>query len=235
MQSAKAAAIEISKSTDRLDLLFLNAGVSITAPELTKEGYEWQFGVNYLAHASFTQHLMPLLLKTAHFSPQSDVRIITVASEAAKLFAPKTGFVLDEVKTDMSSYSGMTRYGQSKLANILFTKKLAQLYPSVTSVSIHPGLVRTENEGKGNGAGWWFKPVWKALLLFTGISVQEGAKTQLWAATAEGVESGRFYMPVGKEDAGGAFGRDQGKIDELWSWTEKELAVHGGTGWPMVE
>ncbi|KAK4495078.1 hypothetical protein PRZ48_013405 [Zasmidium cellare] len=125
LESAKAAANEIIKATPRLDLLYLNAGVSAVAPGLTKEGYEWQFGVNHLAHAMFVQLLMPLLQDTASTNPESDVRIITVASEAAKMMAPKEGIIFSQLKTEMASQSGMARYSQSKLANILFAKKLA--------------------------------------------------------------------------------------------------------------
>lgn len=229
LQSAKSAAATITESTDRLDILFLHAGVSVTAPALTKDGYEWQFGVNYVAHAYFAQRLMPLLLQTAKAG--GDVRIVHTASEAAKAFAPKGGLVLSDSKTDMAGYSGTERYGQSKLANILFAKKLAQLYPSLTSTALHPGLVRSENYSKGDGAGW-FKPLWRIMLLLTGVSVEEGAKGQLWAATAPNVRSGQFYMPGAKEDDGGKYGNDQSKIDELWLWTEKEIAAHGGGDWP---
>ncbi|KAK5124958.1 hypothetical protein LTR85_001148 [Meristemomyces frigidus] len=229
-ESVKSGAAEILRSTDRTDLLFLNAGVSGTAPALTEEGYEWQFGVNHLAHALFAQLLMPLLLKTAS-KPEGDVRIATVASTAAKLFAPKTGFLADDVKTDMSSYGAMTRYGQSKLANILFAKKLAQLYPSVTSVSVHPGLVKTENYSKGDGVGL-FKYVWSAMLTLTGLAAEEGAKAQLWAATAKGVKSGKFYVPVGKVEDSIKLVGDQKLVDEVWDWTNKELLAHGAPGWP---
>jgi NAD(P)-dependent dehydrogenase (short-subunit alcohol dehydrogenase family) len=232
LESTRSAAAEILASTDRLDLLFLNAGVSGLAPALTEEGYEWQFGVNYVSHALFAQLLLPLLLETAA-QPNSDVRIITVASEAAKVFPPKAGILLDQVKTDLSSISGMARYGQSKLANLLLSNKLAQVYPSITSIAVHPGMVNTENFSKADGAGW-FTYFWQLLLVTTGVTTEEGAKTQLWAATSKDAKTGKFYFPIGKEDDGGKYGKDQKKADELWSWTTKELAAQGGSGWPKV-
>ncbi|KAI7542634.1 hypothetical protein KC331_g7861 [Hortaea werneckii] len=231
LASAKSAAAQILRSTDRIDLLFLNAGVAGTAPALTQDGYEWQFGVNHLAHALFVQILMPLLVQTAQTSdPDFDVRIITVASEAAKVFAPKQGLLLDEVRGDMARWGGMARYGHSKLANVLFARKLAEMYPCIRSIAVHPGLVRTENQSKADGAGW-FMYLWKPLLAFTGLTVEEGAKTQLWAATASEAQSGKFYFPVGKENDGGRHGNDLKMSDDLWRWTDKELAVNGGTGW----
>lgn len=56
-------------------------------------------------------------------------------------------------------------------------------------------------------------------------------KTQLWAATASEGQLGKFYFPVGKEDDGGQHGNDLKMSDDLWRWTEKELALNEGTGW----
>lgn len=233
LESAKAAAKTILSRTERLDLLFLNAGVSGTSPELTKDGYEWQFGVNYLAHVLFAQMLMPIMLRTSRVE-KSDVRVISVASEAAKMFAPSEGLVLKDVRTDMRSYGGMTRYGHSKLANILFAKRLAQLYPSIKSIALHPGLVKSENQSKATDAGW-FGYLWKPLLIFTGVTVEEGTKNQLWAATSKDAQSGKFYLPIGKEDEGGKYGSDHNAMHELWNWTERELATHGSPGWPAPD
>ncbi|KAI7229722.1 hypothetical protein KC330_g7301 [Hortaea werneckii] len=180
LASAKSAAASILRSTDRIDLLILNAGMA--------------------------------------------------ASEAANVLAPKQGLVLDEVRGDMARWGGMARYGYSKLANVLFAKKLAQMYPCIRSIAVHPGLVRTENQSKADGAGW-FMYLWKPLLAFTGLTVEEGAKTQLWAATASEAQSGKFYFPVGKEDDGGQHGKDVKMSDDLWRWTEKELALNGGIEW----
>ncbi|KAI7156613.1 hypothetical protein KC349_g6173 [Hortaea werneckii] len=189
LASAKSAAASILSSTDRIDLLFLNAGVAGTAPALTQDGYEWQFGVNHLAHAQFVQVLMPLLVQTAQTSNQDpDVRIITVASEAAKVFVPKQGLVLDEMRGDMARWGDMARYGHSKLANVLFAKKLAQMYPCIRSMAVHPGLVRTENQSKADGAGK-IMYVWKSLLAFTGSTLGEGARTRPWAATVSEAQS----------------------------------------------
>lgn len=174
---------------------------------------------------------MPPLVQTARGGDRdSDVPIITVASEAAKAFAPKQGLVLDEVRGDMAGWGGMARYGHSKLANVLFARKLAQMYPCIRSIAVHPGLVKTENHSEANGAGW-FMYLWKPLLTFTGFTVEEGARTQLWAATASEAQSGKFYFPIGKEDDGGKHGNDLKMSDNLWRWTAKELAANGGTGW----
>lgn len=176
---------------------------------------------------------MPLLLKTASTSPSKTVRIINVSSTAHSS-APSKGLVLSDVKSDMSSYHTMTRYGHSKLANILFSRKLAELYPSITTVSLHPGFVNTEiNSAKGGGAKFLSMFV-KRIVPWFGLSVEEGAKTQLWCGVAPAAEvvSGRYYEPVGVVKAGSKWARDEGLKEELWEWTERELGVNGGVGWP---
>lgn len=105
-----------------------------------------------MGHALLTQLLLPKMLETARRERDADVRIIVTSSVGAMRFAPKTGLALDQMKTDGGSLGTMTRYGNSKLSNILFAKKLTQLYPSITSTSYHPGLVATEIWGKSDGA-----------------------------------------------------------------------------------
>lgn len=206
----------------------------MTPASVTAEGYESQFGINHVGHALFTQLLMPLLLKTASTSAPNSVRIVNVSS-SLHASAPGKGLVLADAKTDMESYHSATRYAHSKLANILFSRKLAELYPSVTSVSLHPGFVNTEiNSAKAGGAKWWSMLI-KAIVPWVGLSVENGAKTQLWCGTAKEVESAKYYEPVGVAKPGSKKAQDDKLKDELWEWTEKELKSHGGVGWPEAK
>lgn len=234
LESTKLAAQTILSQTSRLDILFNNAGIAMTAPSLTADGYETQFGVNYLGHTMFTQFLLPLMLKTAATAPPKSVRIVNVSSQA-HVRTVANGLALEEAKTDMSSVHTATRYGHSKLANILFSHKLAQLYPSITSVSLHPGFVATEiNTGKGGGS-YWLSLFIRNVVGWAGLSVEDGTKNQLWAGVAPEVESGKYYDPIGAVKAGSKWVQDETKRDELWQWTEKELKAHGGPGWPEAE
>lgn len=194
-------------------------------PGLTKDGYEIQFGTNHVGHALLTKLLLPALERTAD-EPDSDVRIINVSSAGEK-FAPRGGLVLDDVKTPMESYLTFTRYGQSKLANILFTKELAKRYPAIKSIAIHPGSVNTElKRGIKQSLPWISYPLDFLAGLFIN-DAKTGALNQLWAATSKEAKTGTYYFPVGKENIGSAYSRDEKLAENLWTWTEEELKTQG--------
>ena len=187
-----------------------------------------------MGHALLTQLLLPKMLQTARSSPEADVRIIATSSVGALRFAPKSGLALDQMKTTGEKFASITRYGHSKLANVLFAKKLAQLYPSITSTSYHPGTVKSEIWGKSDGYRL-LMTLMSPILSLTRVSTHEGAKTGLWAATASrgksGVESGKFYFPIGVEKDDKNM-KDTKLRDEFWQWTTDKLSKHGGPGWP---
>jgi NAD(P)-dependent dehydrogenase (short-subunit alcohol dehydrogenase family) len=221
--SVKAAASTLLAENTRLDILMANAGIMAVPPSLTKDGFEIQFGTNHLGHALFTKLLMPLLLKTAE-TPGSDVRIINVSS-GAHMTAPKGGFLPEAVTTAMEKYHTYTRYGQSKMANIYFSRALAAKYPSITSVAIHPGRVATPLlDGYFGTASRGMKLFQKTYDTFFMIPVEKGAINQLWAAVGnkENVKSGAYYVPVGKE-GGNAASKVAAKVEELWDWQEEQF------------
>lgn len=194
-------------------------------PGVTKEGYEIQFGTNHVGHALLTKLLLPTLLRTAE-SPGSDVRIVNLSSEGHNL-APTGGILFDKTKLD--AQSTWARYGQSKLANILFAHSLAKEYPSITSVALHPGLIKTDLYGPNKESNVIVR---YGLGLFGPLfmrDIPQGAKNQLWAATAEKqrLENGAYYKPVGKSSGGSAYARDANLAERLWDWTENELSEHG--------
>lgn len=198
-------------------------------PALTKEGYEIQFGTNHVGHALFTKLLLPTLEKTAA-QPGADVRIVDLTSGGHRL-APAPGFDPDFVRTDMASYSTWRRYGVSKLANILFTVELAKRYPAIKCAAVHPGGVATNLSDTFFGsAPWYLKTplgVLKPLVPYLTSSPEQGALTQLWAATGKDVESGKYYEPVAVQKPGSTYAQDEKLAEKLWDWTEAELAKHG--------
>lgn len=207
----------------RLDLLICNAGVMALPPGLTKDGYEVQFGTNHVGHALLVKLLLPTLVSTAEL-PGADVRVVSVSS-MAHLWCPGAGIAFEELRTEMRGSMTWARYGQSKLANILYAAQLAKRFPKVLTVSVHPGTVDTELYtpfmGRSRVLGW-LNALTKPFYL---VSVETGAQNQLWAATAgrAEVQAGEYYDPVGKLGNRSKFSRDEKLAERLWEWTEKEL------------
>lgn len=208
---------------DRLDLLVCNAGIMAMPEGLTKDGYEMQFGTNHVGHALLVKLLLPVLERTAE-KPGADVRVVTVSSVGHHL-APEEGIEFAALKGEMGHMSTWNRYAQSKLANRLFASQLAERHPAIMSVSVHPGVVTTNlydafvgDVGLKKAAYWGFKQL-------VSVSVEEGSKNQLWAATSprEGLVAGEYYVPVGILGKGSRQGVDKELGKRLWEWTEKEL------------
>lgn len=200
-----------------------------TPPDTTAEGYELQFGTNHIGHALLTKLLLPTLLKTAE-KPDADVRIVNLSSEGHNLAPSPGGIILDQA--ELLKQSPWRRYGQSKLANILFTRELARRYPSITSVAVHPGVIITGLYQPARDSGMLMRVGVAAFGLLSWPflpDVRGGTLNQLWAAVAprERVSSGAYYTPVGKRSEGSGFARDEGLAGRLWEWTEGELKKHG--------
>lgn len=223
-ESVKAAARTFINASDRLDILILNAGCLATPPELTKDGYEMQFGTNHMGHALFTKLLTPILDKTVA-EPNSDVRVVVVSS-ARVASPPEGGIQFDTLKTTQADIDGMVRYGQSKLANTLYARELARVHPNWTVISLHPGVANT-NISHHMMDGKWYGKVMTILAAIFLTSIEETTLNQLWAATApkEQIKTGEMYWPVGDLTGGkrGPYVKDDAMAKKLWDWTEKEL------------
>lgn len=190
----------------------------------TVEGYEAQFGTNHIGHALLTKLLLPTLIKTAEL-PVS-IRIINVSSIAQSM-APPGGITFNTDK--LCKLNNLRQYGQSKLANVLFTKGLAKRYPQITSVAVHPGLVLTDLYVAADKSNFVVKMAMNYIAPLFFQLPMEGAYNQLWAATApkHQVANGRYYLPVGKLTGGSSYARDEELVDDLWDWTEEQFEKHG--------
>ncbi len=223
LESVKKAADTFNASSDRLDILMNNAGVMALPASTTNDGYEIQFGTNHIGHALLTKLLVPTLERTVQ--EKGDARIVNVSS-AGHQMAPKGGLVLKDATSDMATYNTWVRYGQSKLANVLFTRELARRYPTIKSTALHPGGIDT-----GLYLGFQAAHPWLAMMLRPAIpflkTPQQGALTQLFAATSPQAKSGQYYVPTAIANAGSGYSRDPKLATELWEWTESELAKHG--------
>jgi len=114
---------------------------------LSKDGYEVQFATNHLGHATLIKQLLPIMLTTAE-QPEADVRTIFLSSVGWR-FRPNGGIQFLGLNTmqDFGILGSWRRYGQSKLTNIVYTTELAHRYPNITTVSVHPGVVKPDLVG----------------------------------------------------------------------------------------
>lgn len=226
-ESVKGCAEAFKSRSTRLDILINNAGIMAAPMGKTKEGYEIQFGTNHMGHFLLTKLLLPTLLRTAE-QPNADVRVITVSSEANKM-APRGGFITDPGV--LESYDTWRRYGNSKLCNILFASELARRQPSITSVSLHPGVIMTDLYASFGQSimGKVFVMAMNSVGKFILPDVHQGAFTQLWAATMpkDKIVNGSYYKPVGITGYQTADSKNTDSARDLWDWSEKQLKENG--------
>ncbi|WAC91019.1 SDR family NAD(P)-dependent oxidoreductase [Mycobacterium sp. Aquia_213] len=186
LEAIRGAAEQLRSDYDRIDLLINNAGVMWTPKSTTKDGFELQFGTNHLGHFAFTGLLLDRLL------PVPGSRIVTVSSIGHRI---RADIHFDDLQWE-HSYNRVGAYGQSKLANLLFTYELQRrLAPRGTTIAAaaHPGGSRTELTRNLPPLLTRLTPLIEPL--FQGADM--GALPTLRAATDPGVLGGQYYGPDG--------------------------------------
>lgn len=188
LESVRAAAAALKTALPRIDLLLNNAGVMWTPKEVTRDGFELQFGTNHLGHFAFTGLVLGQLLTV----PGS--RVVTVASLAHRMMAD---IHFDDLQWD-HRYSRIGAYGQSKLANLLFAYELqrrltADSEPTI-SVAAHPGGSYTE---LARNVPTLLHPAYRIVgpLIFQNAAM--GALPTLRAATDPAASGAEYYGPDG--------------------------------------
>lgn len=183
LTSIETAAADVAGRVASLDLLVNNAGVMAISQGTTADGFEMQLGTNHLGHFALTGRLLPLLLK----APAA--RVITVSSGAHKI-----GRMDFEDLMGTGGYHRWRAYGQSKLANLLFTAELdRRAGGQLLAAAAHPGYAATELQ---MGLG---QPVVEALMKIgnkvIAQSDAQGAWPSLYAATAPDVKGDGYFGP----------------------------------------
>ncbi len=188
LDSVSAAAEALRTAYPRIDLLVNNAGVMWTPKETTKDGFELQFGTNHLGHFALTGLLLEHLLAV----PGS--RVVVVSSLAHKLLAD---IHFDDLQWE-HRYSRIAAYGQSKLANLLFTyelqRRLAGRDEPTIAVAAHPGGSYTE---LARNVPTILHPAYRIVGPLVFQSAAMGALPTLRAATDPDVHGGQYYGPDG--------------------------------------
>ena len=203
--------------------------------DTTKEGLEYHIGVNHIGHFKLTSLLMGALQK-----PEAS-RVVAVSSAAEEGAFEPEGMKFELWEEKGPSYEDGAAYGQSKLANLLFAKELAERMKGtgVTAYSCHPGIIKTDlsrymeiqfdKESEGNTVAQVFNVLLMGFFNLVQFESPGGALTQLHLATAPPatLTNGGYYVPVGIHTAPKhSKGNDAALQKKLWTETEAVIQRH---------
>jgi len=198
-----------------INVLLNNAGVMATPYGKTKQGFELQFGTNHLGHFLLTNLLLPNLIAAG------PSRVVNVSSSAHGLHGMNWSDINWEKK-----YKKWGAYGQSKTANILFSKELSHRYAKdgVFSNAIHPGVISNTNLNNNvHGPGAFLLAMFSKM---TGKDIPAGASTQVYVAVApelEGVHS--KYFEDCHEKTPSKHANNAEDASKLWEYSERAVGL----------
>jgi NAD(P)-dependent dehydrogenase (short-subunit alcohol dehydrogenase family) len=222
LDSIAVFAARLRDSLGSLDVLINNAGV-MTPPtrQVTSDGFELQFGTNYLGHFALTARLLPLLRKSGR------PRVVSLSSVAAR----RGSMNFDDLQSQRS-YEPMVAYSQSKLACLMFAFELQRRSDAagwgIQSIAAHPGISRTDLLPNGAGA-WSAMGLVRRFLWFLFQPAAQGALPTLFAATSPQARGGVYYGPDKLSETRGypgiakapAQALDSGDAARLWIESER--------------
>ncbi|HEX5440560.1 MAG TPA: SDR family oxidoreductase [Ktedonobacterales bacterium] len=194
-----------------LHVLVNDAGVMLWRRETAANGLEMTFAVNHLAPFLLTNLLLDTLRASA------PARVVTVASVA------HNGAVIsfDDLQHKQGRYQWLKVYGQTKLANIMFTYALARRLSGsgVTANALHPGIVATRIYRSGNGL---FNSMTKAVMPIFALSPEKGAETLIYLASSPEVAtvSGQYFYKC-KPMRSSQASYDEAAQERLWRVSEQ--------------
>ena len=199
-----AAALVIASCPEGLDILCNNAGMMVNPSEPSEDGVNLEIQTNHLSHFLLTAELWPLLEKAA--DERGEARVVNHSSIARTFaFHLNGGFSGKYLKADLSklggnsSFSRLSRYSQSKLANTLFTHALATKQTKVKALSAHPGISATSLVSNTAQSGFGDARLLEKLLTSPDIEMQsteDGTLGILSAACLPSVESDTIWGPA---------------------------------------
>ena len=212
LRSVRACAEEVLRKAPRLDFLVNNAGVMIPPPAKTEDGFELQFGVNFVGHYALTGHLFELLAATP------GARVVTLSSLAHR----GAGIDFDNFRGE-KGYVKWREYGQSKLADLVFAlefdRRLRNGGYDIKSLAAHPGYSKTELQVHMDE---------DTLASLDMMSARGGAQPTLAACLRRDAEGGQYWGPDGPKEQKGepALAKidnavhDEDRNARLWDWAK---------------
>ncbi|MCB1689072.1 MAG: SDR family oxidoreductase [Halioglobus sp.] len=211
LDSVRTAGEQLLAQGKPLDVLLNNAGAINMSRRETVDGFEETLAVNHFAPFLLTGLLLPLLQQAA-----PGARIVNVASDA-HTFVKGMGF--DDMQAT-KNYKTFREYGRSKLANILFTRRLARQLQGqgITVNCLHPGAVATSLGTNNNGI---FGKIVPRLLKPFFRTPMQGAETSIYLCSSDEVAgvTGEYFVDC-KPRKPKSWGRDDAAADKLWRYTE---------------
>ncbi|MBC7376918.1 MAG: SDR family oxidoreductase [Burkholderiaceae bacterium] len=247
LASIQDFAERFKRKHDALDILVNNGGVMAPPTrQVTADGFELQFGTNYLSHFALTAHLLPLLTQGRR------ARVVNLSSMAHRFGA---SIHFDDLNW-AHSYRAFAAYGQSKLAMLMFTFELQRRSDEhgwgLLSLAAHPGLAATEllqngqslgGNSKDKGKAGWIETFSSWMPSVLAQSASDGALPTLYAATSPDAVKAGYYGPTGFMELKGGVGeatvasraRDQAVAARLWAVSETLTGVRWTAAPVMTE
>ena len=247
LASIQDFAERFKRKYDALDVLVNNGGVMAPPTrQATADGFELQFGTNYLSHFALTAQLLPPLTQGR------PARVVNLSSMAHRFGA---SIHFDDLNW-AHSYRAFAAYGQSKLAMLMFTFQLQRHSDEhgwgLLSLAAHPGLAATAllqngqrlgGNSKANGKAGWIETFSSWMPSLLAQSASEGALPTLFAATSPDAVKAGYYGPTGFMELKGGVGeaavasraRDQAVASRLWAVSETLTGVRWTAAPVMTE
>ena len=225
--SVRQFADEFKAKYDQLDLLINNAGIMMVPYARTVDGFESQFGTNHLGHFALTGLLLDRIMVTL------GARVVNVSSGAHRMGSMNFDNLM---YANGEGYSSSRAYGQSKLANLLFTYELQRRFEAAgvdaEALAAHPGGSNTNLQDEISER-WYIKP----LLPFMRMMMQDsamGALPTIRASVDPNARGGQYYGPDGFMEQRGypvvvqsnAASHNEADARHLWQVSEQLTGIH---------
>lgn len=213
LADVRRLATQLVQCCPRIDVLANNAGCIVTRREVTEDGFEANFQVNYLAPALLTQLLMKRLV-------HSRASVIQTSSVAARMLGR---IDLADFAND-KSFNAMRAYGTAKLGGILYTRELHRRYHAegLSAAAFHPGAVASNFAADAQGLVRFLGRLTRPFM----ISPEKGAEQLIWLASASPVSdwvSGAYYERGQPARRNNPQALDDDLARRLWDRTEQLL------------